>query len=25
MGRELFAPFRAIAGPADHGASVLFA
>lgn len=25
MGRELFAAFRAIAGPADHGASVLFA
>ncbi len=25
MGRELFASFRAIAGPADHGASVLFA
>jgi len=25
MGRELFAPFRAIAGTADHGASVLFA
>jgi len=25
MGRELFAPFRVIAGPADHGASVLFA
>ena len=25
MGRELFAPFRAVAGPADHGASVLFA
>ena len=24
MGRELFAPFRAIAGSADHGASVLF-
>ncbi|OCP04900.1 MULTISPECIES: phosphogluconate dehydratase [unclassified Ensifer] len=24
MGRELFAPFRAIAGAADHGASVLF-
>ncbi|MCP8896841.1 phosphogluconate dehydratase [Shinella daejeonensis] len=24
MGRELFAPFRAIAGPADQGASVLF-
>ncbi|MDQ0319197.1 phosphogluconate dehydratase [Pararhizobium capsulatum DSM 1112] len=24
MGRELFAPFRAIAGTADHGASVLF-
>ena len=25
MGRELFSAFRAIAGPADHGASVLFA
>jgi phosphogluconate dehydratase len=25
MGRELFASFRALAGPADHGASVLFA
>ncbi|SOC45418.1 6-phosphogluconate dehydratase [Rhizobium subbaraonis] len=25
MGRELFASFRAIAGPADQGASVLFA
>lgn len=25
MGRELFAAFRAIAGPADRGASVLFA
>ncbi|MCF3639537.1 phosphogluconate dehydratase [Rhizobium sp. TRM95111] len=25
MGRELFAPFRAVAGPADQGASVLFA
>jgi phosphogluconate dehydratase len=24
MGRELFAPFRQIAGTADHGASVLF-
>lgn len=24
MGRELFAPFRHAAGPADHGASVLF-
>ncbi|MBD9373825.1 phosphogluconate dehydratase [Rhizobium sp. ARZ01] len=24
MGRELFAAFRSIAGPADHGASVLF-
>ncbi|MDK1378042.1 MULTISPECIES: phosphogluconate dehydratase [unclassified Sinorhizobium] len=24
MGRELFAPFRRIAGAADHGASVLF-
>ncbi|QRM54268.1 phosphogluconate dehydratase [Sinorhizobium sp. BG8] len=24
MGRELFAPFRAVAGPADRGASVLF-
>jgi len=24
MGRELFAPFRAMAGPADHGASVLY-
>ncbi|TCL75662.1 phosphogluconate dehydratase [Rhizobium sp. BK251] len=24
MGRELFAPFRRAAGPADHGASVLF-
>ncbi|MEZ2129550.1 MULTISPECIES: phosphogluconate dehydratase [unclassified Sinorhizobium] len=24
MGRELFAPFRHVAGPADHGASVLF-
>ncbi|MDK1488551.1 phosphogluconate dehydratase [Sinorhizobium sp. 7-81] len=24
MGRELFAPFRKIAGTADHGASVLF-
>jgi phosphogluconate dehydratase len=25
LGRELFANFRAVAGPADHGASVLFA
>jgi phosphogluconate dehydratase len=25
FGRELFAGFRAVAGPADHGASVLFA
>ena len=24
MGRELFAPFRRAAGPADRGASVLF-
>ncbi|OQP84381.1 phosphogluconate dehydratase [Rhizobium rhizosphaerae] len=24
MGRELFAPFRAATGPADHGASVFF-
>ncbi len=24
IGRELFAPFRAMAGPADHGASVLY-
>jgi phosphogluconate dehydratase len=24
MGRELFAPFRQIAGTADHGGSVLF-
>ncbi len=24
LGRELFAPFRAMAGPADHGASVLY-
>ena len=24
MGRELFAPFRHAAGPADQGASVLF-